>query len=62
MSVPLKCTEFVPYTVDVADVNDRECPFLGLYEFLLLKKDHIDLRFVLDALLKISVTKILKCL
>ena len=37
MSVPLKCTEFVPYTVDFADGNDREGPFLRLYDkFLLL--------------------------
>ena len=37
MSVPLKCTEFVPYNVDFADDNDREGPFLRLYKFLLLK-------------------------
>ena len=38
MSVPLKCTEFVPYTVDFADGSDRDGPFLRLYgKFLLLK-------------------------
>ena len=39
MSVPLKCTEFVPSrTVDSADGSDREGPFLRLYDkFLLLK-------------------------
>ena len=31
MSVPLKCTEFVPYTVDFADGKDRQYPFLRLY-------------------------------
>ena len=31
MSIPLKCTEFVPYTVDIADGSDREGPFLRLY-------------------------------
>ena len=30
MSVPLKCTEFVPYTVEFADGSDREGPFLRL--------------------------------
>ena len=36
MSVPLKCTEFIQYTVDFAD--GRGCPFLRLYDkFLLLK-------------------------
>ena len=38
MSVLLKSTEFVPYTVDFADGNDREDPFLRIYDkFLLLK-------------------------
>ena len=38
MSLPLKCTEFVPYTVDLADGSDRGGPFLKLYDkFLLLK-------------------------
>ena len=38
MSVPLKCTEFVPYIGDFADGNDREGPFLRLYDkFLILK-------------------------
>ena len=39
-----KCTEFVPYTVDFVDGNDREGSFLRLYDkFLLLKYDHINL-------------------
>ena len=38
MSVPLKCTEFIPCTVDFADGSDREDPFFRLYgKFLLLK-------------------------
>ena len=62
-SVPLKCTEFVPYTVDFADGSDREGHCLSLYDkFLLLKWDHINLGFVLDTILKISVTRNLKCL
>ena len=33
-----KCTEFIPYTVDFADGNNRESPFLRLYDkFLQLK-------------------------
>ena len=28
MSLPLKCTEFVPYTIDFADGNNREDHFL----------------------------------
>ena len=63
MSLPLKCTEFVPYTVDFADGSDREDHCLSLYDtFLLLKWDHINLEFVLDTILKISVTRNLKCL
>ena len=54
MNVPLKCTEFVPYTVDFADANDREGSFLRLYKFLLLKQDHINLEFVLDTLQNFS--------
>ena len=38
MSVPSKCTELVPYTVDFADGSDRECPFFRLYDRLLLLK------------------------
>ena len=61
ISVTLKCTEFFPYTVDFVDGNGREGPFLRLYDtFLLLKQGHINLGFVLDTLLKISLTKILK--
>ena len=34
----IKCTEFVPYTVDFADGSAREGPFHRLYgTFLLLK-------------------------
>ena len=63
MNIPLKCTKFVPYTVDFADGNDRELHFFRLSDkFLLLKQEHMNLGFVLDTLLKISVTKILKCL
>ena len=32
MSVPLKCTESVPYTVDFANGYGREGPFLRLYD------------------------------
>ena len=28
MNLPLKCTEFVPYTIDFADGNNREDHFL----------------------------------
>ena len=49
--------------LNFADGNDRELHFFRLYDkFLLLKQEHINLGFVLDSLLKISVTKILKCL
>ena len=62
MSLPLECTQFVPYTVDFADGSDREGPFLRLYDKIsLLKQDYINSGFVLDKLLKISVTKNLKC-
>ena len=38
MSVHLKCTEFVSYTVDFADCSGGEGPFLKFYgKFLLLK-------------------------
>ena len=38
MSIPLKCTEFVPHTVDFSNGNGREGPFLKLYDkFLQLK-------------------------
>ena len=37
MSVLLKYTEFLTYTVDFPDGSDREGPFLRLYTFLLLK-------------------------
>ena len=38
MSVTVKCTEFVPYTVDFADGSNREGPFLRLcHKFLPLK-------------------------
>ena len=38
ISVPLKCIELFPYTVDFADDKDREGPFLRLQDkFLLLK-------------------------
>ena len=32
MSAPLKCTEFVPYTVVFADENDIEIPLLRLHD------------------------------
>ena len=38
MSVPLKCTEFVPCTVDFADGSDRGGPYLRLYDKSLLLK------------------------
>ena len=51
ISKPLKCTEFIPYTVDFADGSNREGPFLRLYDkFLVLKQDYINLGFVLDTL------------
>ena len=49
MSVPLKCTEFVPYTVDLADGRDKEGPFLRLYDkFLLPHKLGICFRHTLE--------------
>ena len=36
MSIPLKYTEFVSYTANFADGNDREGPLLRLYNNLLL--------------------------
>ena len=38
MSVPLKCIELVPYTVDFADGNDRKGPFPRLHDTFVLPK------------------------
>ena len=60
MGVPLKQTEFVPYTVDFADGYGRKGSFLRLHDkCLLVKQDHINLGFVLDTPLKFQLPKTL---